>query len=145
MSNPIEKVQGNVIPTDKEVAKQQQQQQQPDLLNNNNSSINPNPEENGRPIYSTENPLMQPPTQIQSLESPTTATTTTEENRSNTEENPQEVVTPTNTTNTTTTPTPTQQEQQVPRPKADTSSIDQTVQGLLIQVVALLHNKNQQQ
>lgn len=118
MSNPIEKVQGNVIPTDKEVAK-----------------------------YSTENPLMQPPTQIQSLESPTTATTTTEENRSNTEENPQEVVTPTPTT--TTTPTPTQQQQQqqqqVPRPKADTSSIDQTVQGLLIQVVALLHNKNQQQ
>lgn len=114
----------------------------------NSSSINPNAEENGRPIYSTENPLMQPPPQIQSLMSsesqPQNNTPTEEPSRSNPQENTpqQETITATSIN-----PEVAQQQQlqqmqaTQQKQKAELNVIDATIQGLYLQIIAHQHNK----
>lgn len=121
--------QGNMIQTDAEVAAAADNTSSP------HSSINPNAQENGQPVYTTENPLMQPPTSQQQTQSLIAQETQQQQdsttNRSNPQEDPQGAVAAA-------------KRETATRQKVDFTTTDATIHGLLIQIVALQHNKIQQ-
>jgi hypothetical protein len=120
--------QGNAILTEKEVKEQQQQNSLNPTEVQATSSINTNAEQNGQPVYTTNDPLMQPPT----------------------EEQKQQIATAQERVFMTPSSSSSSAEQQPPRsntqdpPQNNLTSIDATIQGLYIQILALQHNKIQQ-